>query len=517
MNRAPDPTPTATYRIQLGEVMRLEDVRELVRYLGALGIGAVYLSPIFRACAASTHGYDTVDHRQIDPRFGGERELASLADELREHGLGLVLDVVPNHMGIDDEHNAWWRDVLENGQCSRYARFFDIDWSPPKAALRDKILLAVLGDQFGKVLEAGEIRLDYADGRFVVECPGRKLPTDPRSWPIVLRQVQTRLDPEQLEQVATNVELARLIVAFEALPATSDAQPESIQRRTTDKQDLGRQLADLVAGSAPLRAALAATLAEFNGRAGAPHSFDQLEALLAEQSYRLSYWRVATDEINYRRFFDVDSLAAIRVEDPEVFAAVHETLFRYVDKGWVTGLRIDHVDGLLDPRQYLRDLASRAGQTRAPIYCVVEKILAPDESLPADWPIDGTTGYDFLSLLGGLFVDRVGASTLRRIYSQFVGDVDRFPQVLYESKRTILSTSLSSELNVLSQQLARIAEQHRWSRDFTRPALHRARANWSPVFPSTGPTIRRVRRPCATKTGAAFSRPSAWPGIATRR
>ncbi len=262
-----------------------------------------------------------------------------------------------------------------------------------------------------------------------------------------------------------------------------------------------------------MRRALDDALAQYNGRPGEPQSFDRLESLLAEQPYRLSYWRVATDEINYRRFFDVDSLAAIRVEDPEVFAAVHETLFRYVDNGWVSCLRIDHVDGLIDPRQYLKDLASRAAAARPHPYCVVEKILAPDESLPADWPVDGTTGYDFLNLLGGIFVDRSGTSALRRIYGRFVGDVDRFPQVLYDSKRTILSTSLSSELNVLSQQLVRIAEQHRWSRDFTRPALYRAPARSGGLFSGLS-HVRRSRRGESGRRGWPADRVRNSPGEA---
>ena len=228
MNRVPDPTPTATYRLQMSDQMRFDDLRRLVLYLDALGIGSLYLSPMFRACQGSTHGYDTVDHRQLDPRFGTEADLEHLADELRAHDMGLLLDIVPNHMGIDDPHNVWWRDVLENGQCSRYARFFDIDWTPPKPALHDKILLAILGDQFGKVLEAGEIRLAYADRQFVVECHGRKLPTDPRSWPIVLRQVQARLDGSPPDAVVDHVEWARLIVALEGLPPTNDVHPDAI-------------------------------------------------------------------------------------------------------------------------------------------------------------------------------------------------------------------------------------------------------------------------------------------------
>jgi (1->4)-alpha-D-glucan 1-alpha-D-glucosylmutase len=492
--------PTATYRLQMLGHLKFADARGLVGYLHDLGIGAFYLSPFFRSRRGSTHGYDIVDHGQLDPELGTEEDFQRLAEELRGRGMGMLIDLVPNHMGIDDPHNGWWQDVLENGPCSPYARFFDIDWTPPKEALHGKVLLAILGDQFGKVLEDEQLQLIYEDHRFLIRYYHRRLPTDHRTWVPILKRVLEQLPPPLEPGHPQRMELESVITALDHLPSRTESTPEAIQERYREKEIARRRLANLVTNSAETRDALAMTLVEFNGRRGEPASFDRLEAFLDQQPYRLCYWRVATDEINYRRFFDVDEMAAIRVEDPEVFHAVHEKVFRYVERNWVTGLRIDHADGLRDPLKYLEDLrrcAESAGEAivenaangkpganqpapelpagmRTPPYIVVEKILGHNEALHKDWPVHGTTGYGFLNLLNGLFVDRRGVTRLRDAYIRFTQQTDTFAQVLFESKRTILATSLSSELYVLSNQLMQIADQHRWSRDFTRPSLYRA-------------------------------------------
>lgn len=494
MKTAPARVPSATYRLQLGKQLRFDDVRELGDYLAELGIGAVYLSPFFRARLGSTHGYDVVDHRQLDPALGSEQEFGALSDELRAGGLGLMIDIVPNHMGIDDPHNAWWQDVLENGPGSTYAKYFDIDWNPPKAALGGKVLLPVLGDQFGKVLEDQQLRLAYEDQRLVIRYHERSFPTDPRSWVSVLKQAVESVAPLLAADVSERMELESIVTALEHLPPRTDLGAETVQQRYRENEVARRRLSTLVENCAEVRQAIEQAIGEYNGRRGEPASFDKLESLLIEQPYRLCYWRVATDEINYRRFFDVDSLAAIRVEDAEVFDAVHETVLRLISEGWVTALRIDHADGLHDPQQYLTNLALAVCRTRTSrpqsadegscaLYTVVEKILASDETLPADWPVQGTTGYDFLNLLNGLFVDRLGAYALREAYARYVGSSDTFSQVLYESKRAILATSLSAELYMLSHQLDHISEQHRWSRDFTRLSLYRALREVVACFP----------------------------------
>ncbi len=431
----------------------------------------------------------------MNPELGSEEDLRSLSEELSGQDMGLLIDLVPNHMSVDDPHNTWWQDVLENGPGSPFGKYFDIDWNPPKEALRGKVLLAVLGDQFGKVLEDQQLQIEFADQRFVVHYSDSFFPTDPRTWVPLLKRalelVGERLEPEAAERM----ELESIVTALEHMPDRTQADTDAVQQRYREKEVARRRLSALFETSGEIRQGLARTLEDYNGRRGEPSSFDKLESFLADQPDRLCHWRVATDEINYRRFFDVNMLAAIRVEDPEVFAAIHELVLRFIEQGWVSGLRIDHVDGLQDPQQYLASLAEAIRGTRAKaqdtegtvaketFYIVAEKILAHDESLPPEWLCHGTTGYDFLNLLNGLFVDRNGVYALRDAYSRLTGSNETFPQVLYQSKRAILATSLSSELNVLSHQLDRISEQHRWSRDFTRLSLHRTLRELVACFP----------------------------------
>ncbi len=490
--------PSATYRLQLSGHLSFAQVRDLAGYLADLGIGSAYLSPFFRASAGSGHGYDVVDPTQLDPALGTEDDLQQMALVLGKQGLGVMVDIVPNHMGIADPHNLWWQDVLENGPASIYARFFDIDWSPPKEALRGKVLLPVLGDQFGRVVDEGQLRLAYEAQRFVVRYYDRAFPTDPRSWVALLRHMAELLVPRMEPDADESMELESIISSLEHLPDRNATDSDAVGQRYREKEVARRRLAALIEQNSEIAAAIERALADFNGQPGTPASFDKLEAFLADQAYRLCYWRVATDEINYRRFFDVDSLAAIRVEDPEVFDAVHAAILHYVGAGWVTALRIDHADGLRDPQAYLSNLAEAVANARrgssvnddsagddadGPLYTVVEKILAFDEGLPADWPVQGTTGYDFLNLLNGVFVDRRGAYALREAYARFIGRWDSFAQVLHESKRTILSTSLSSEMYVLAHLLDQISEQDRWSRDFTRFSLFRALREVVACFP----------------------------------
>ena len=488
------PIPTATYRLQLHNHLRFDAARELVPYLSELGIGAAYAPPFLRACRGSQHGYDVVDHGELDPTLGTEEEFGQFAECLGAHGMGLVVDIVPNHMGIEDPGNGWWQDVLENGPSSSYAHYFDIDWNPPKAALANKLLLPVLGDQFGKVLEDQQLTLAYENQRFTIHYYDRIFPTDPVTWvPILglaLDYVSEALDADSPERM----ELESIQTALEHVPARGDLDAETIQQRYRENEVARRRLSALCESSEEVRRGINKAIQAYNGKSGDPASFDRLEGLLTAQPYRLCYWRVATDEINYRRFFDIDSLAAIRVEDPEVFQGVHQLILSFVAKRWVTGLRIDHADGLLDPQQYFADLAEAVrdarlqggslpdGEDRS-LYTVAEKILAHDESLPADWPIDGTTGYEFLNLLNEMFVDRNGVFALREAYARLTGNVASFAEVLYESKRAILTASLSSELYMLSHQLDRLSEHHRWSRDFTRLSLYRALREVVASFP----------------------------------
>jgi (1->4)-alpha-D-glucan 1-alpha-D-glucosylmutase len=399
--------PSSTYRLQVHGGFPLTAAASIVPYLQRLGIGAVYTSPYFAAEPGSTHGYDVTDHNAINPEVGGEAAHVGFTDAVRAAGLQHVVDFVPNHMGISTATNPWWRDVLAHGPESRFANYFDIDWYPFKTELRRKLLLPILGDQYGQVLERGELKLEYADGEFAVSYFDHRLPVTPRHAPPL---------------------------------ADFSSQPAAARERI---------------------------LADFNGTPGQPRSFDKLHELLEEQAYRLAYWRTAAHEINYRRFFDVNTLAGLRVEDPEVFTAIHTLLATLVHDGRVTGVRIDHPDGLFDPAKYFDMLRKLAG----PIYTVAEKILSGGERLPAAWAVHGTTGYNFLHQVNGLFIDPANAQRMRRVYSKLTGQTQSFDDLLYEAKRLIMDTSMASELTVLAHMLDRIGESNRKSRDFTLNSL----------------------------------------------
>lgn len=495
--------PAATYRLQFTPDFGFADALALIPYLHALGITDLYASPFFRARQGSLHGYDVTDHTIINPELGTEADLEALAQALAQHGMGLLMDVVPNHMGISDVSNRWWQDVLENGPSSPYAHFFDIDWAPPKAVLANKVLLPVLGDQYGKVLEQGDIRLCYDAGAFSMACSDRHFPVAPRTWMAILAPALAHLQAVRTAQDAHLIELESIMTSLQYLPLQTETDPEKIREQQREKEVGKRRLAGLVATSAPVRAALEAVVTAINGRQGEPWSFDRLEALLAEQAYRLCYWRVAAEEINYRRFFDVNDLAAIRVEQPDVFAAVHCLVFRLLRQGLVTGLRLDHTDGLFDPEQYFLDLQAGCRQARAEAaenascYVVIEKILVRDERLRTNWAVHGTTGYDFLTLLNGLFVDPDGQEPLQEIYNQCTGRTWHAAEVAYESKKLVLDVAMSSELHALARRLERIAEQHRWSQDFTFFGLQAALREVIASFP----VYRTYLRPTQTAVG----------------
>ena len=501
--------PIATYRVQLNKQFPFANTQALVPYLHRLGITDLYTSPFLKAQPGSLHGYDVTDHTALNPEIGSDEDLAALSAELKRHEIGLMIDVVPNHMGIDDESNRWWWDVLENGPSSPYAKFFDIDWAPPKEDLANKVLLPILGDQYGKVLENGEIHLLYEAGAFFITYYERRFPGDPRSSIAILEPACERLRALLDAEDPQLIELESIITSLQVLPSRLETDPERVRVRLREKEVAKRRLGDLTEASATVRQAVEHTVTAMNGRRGDPHSFDQLEALLAHQAYRLSYWRVATDEINYRRFFDINQLAAIRVEEPEVFGAVHAIVFRLLGTGQVTGLRIDHPDGLFDPVQYFLDLQSAClhvlptaasdvqefsgDPTDRPYYLVVEKILVRDERLRPDWMVHGTTGYDFLNQVNGLFIDAAGEAQFQSLYARLTGQPLRFGDIAYQSKKLILDSTMSSELHMLARRLDRISEQHRWSRDFTLFSLQEALAEVIACFPVYRTYIRAAK------------------------
>jgi (1->4)-alpha-D-glucan 1-alpha-D-glucosylmutase len=491
-------TPSATYRLQFNHLFPFNQATGIVDYLDELGITDIYASPFLMARPGSLHGYDVTDQTRFNPEIGDEASFVRLSEALQQHKMGLIADVVPNHMCITHSSNLWWWDVLENGPSSPFARFFDIDWHPPKEELANKVLLPFLGDQYGRVLENQEIKVVYARDQFEAVYYETPLPLAPRTWTMILEPAAARLR-EQLGASHEHVaELESIITALSHLPDDTETDDAKVRERQREKEIVKRRLAGLMESSSEATEAIQAALTEVNGRKGDPHSFDRLERLLESEAYRLSFWRVAMDEINYRRFFDINDLAAIRVEDPEVFSAVHVLIFDLVSRGHITGLRVDHPDGLFEPEKYFRYLqdaclaqsplaksngkGDRNGAERT-FYIVAEKILMPNEALRAAWPIEGTSGYNFLNLVNGVFVDHTKAKAIQQLYRRFTGWSQEFDDLVCDSKRLILQVAMSSELNVLARKLDRISEQHRWYRDFTLESLRDALKEVLTTFP----------------------------------
>ncbi len=490
--------PSATYRLQLNRLFTFDQAKDVVAYLDELGISDIYASPFLMARPGSLHGYDVTDHSRLNPEIGDEEAFVRLSSELQRHGMGLVVDVVPNHMCISHPSNAWWWDVLENGPSSPFARYFDIDWQPPKQELTNRVLLPILGDQYGRVLENREVQAVYKEGQFHISVYDTLLPLAPRTWSMILEPAAAKLR-DKLEPSNTHLaELESIVTALNHLPGHTESDEAKIRERQREKEIVKRRLSELIEASPQAMEAIQAALAEINGQRGDPHSFDRLERLLDSQAYRLSYWRVAMDEINYRRFFDINDLAAIRPEDPEVFSAEHALIFDLVKRGHVSGLRVDHPDGLFEPEKYFRFLqdgckaqtiqarfngSSGLNQGERSFYVVAEKILMRKEALRTTWAIEGTTGYDFLNVLNGLFIDRRKEKAFQLLYRRFTGWPEEFPDLVADSKRLILQVAMSSELNVLARKLDRISEQHRWSRDFTLESLRDALREVLATFP----------------------------------
>jgi (1->4)-alpha-D-glucan 1-alpha-D-glucosylmutase len=471
----------------LNSTFTFDQAREIIDYLADLGIGACYVSPILKARPGSLHGYDVIDHSVINPEIGSMEAFERFAARLQEFGMGLVLDIVPNHMCVADLTNSQWFDVLENGPSSPQARFFDIDWNPPREDLSNKVLLPTLGDQYGRVLENQQIRIEYSAGSFQARCYETALPIAPRSWPLILLPVLEYVRPRLGESDPAVLELESITTALGYLPLQTETDQQRIRERLREKEIIKRRLSTLTTGSAVLADGIQAALNDLNGIAGDPASFDRLERLLAAQAYRLSFWRVAADEINYRRFFDINELAAIRTEDPLVFQTTHSLIFELIQKGWITGLRVDHPDGLFNPGQYFADLQNACrpatGVASGRFFVVAEKIVTRDEELRENWAIEGTIGYGYLNQLNGLFVDPGNKRAFRGLYERWIGRETSFPELLYDCKRLILRASMSSELNVLARKLDRICQRHRHSRDFTLESLRFALREVISYFP----------------------------------
>lgn len=484
--------PVSSYRLQLQGGLGFAGARDLAPYLSELGVSECYTSPYLQARRGSAHGYDICDHSRKDAALGTDGDYRAFADALAAHGLGHIMDVVPNHMAADPEANPWWHDVLENGPSSPYATHFDIEWSPIKPELNGKVLLPVLGDQYGRALERGELRLHFADGALHLTYYDRTFPISPRQAPRILGIGLDALEAS-LGDDGDLREFQSILTSLQNLPAHAERDPARIVARQREKIVARERLVRLADRSAAIRAHIEDATRIANGTPDDPESFDRLHDLLEHQPYRLAYWRTAVHEINYRRFFDINELVAIRMEEPAVFDAAHAVVGDLIARGIVTGIRVDHPDGLFDPGTYFERLqalaasavAGTAGDARAglPLYIVAEKILAEGETLPQSWPVAGTTGYGFLNLVAGLFIDARHAARLRRIYARTTGQSDTFAEVAYRSKLTILGTSMASELSVLAHDLNGISERNRRWRDFTLESCHEALREVIACFP----------------------------------
>jgi (1->4)-alpha-D-glucan 1-alpha-D-glucosylmutase len=509
--------PASTYRLQLHAGFGFVDAARVVPYLDALGVTDLYLSPVLAAAPGSMHGYDVVDHARLNPELGGEDGFALLAAACARRGMGILLDFVPNHMGIGPA-NRWWQDVLENGPSAVWARAFDVDWTPLKTELGHKILVPLLGDQFGRVLEAGQLAVAREGGTLAVRYHDHVFPVAPRSVPLVLRHGLESLRTAMGAGDPHFQELESICVSLEKLAPRTDTSPEAVADRAREKEVAKRRLGALCEASPRVRAFVDGNIRTFNGTPGDPQSFDLLQRLLDAQAYRLAFWRVAGEEINYRRFFDVNALAAIRMEDPTVFAEAHRLVLTLLRDGRATGLRIDHPDGLYAPAAYFRRLqasfllerarlaAARLGEPLdpetegamlerlfgaldagrlpvKPLYVVVEKIVLPLERFPEAWDVDGTTGYEFLALVNGLFVNPAAERTFDGIWARVSGRREDFRDVAAEKKRLVMSSSMASEVNMLAHRLNRISEMNRRTRDFTLNELTRALVEFVALFP----------------------------------
>ncbi|HUP72773.1 MAG TPA: malto-oligosyltrehalose synthase [Acidimicrobiales bacterium] len=447
-------TIDATYRVQLHAQFPFHAAAALADYLAALGITHLYCSPYFQAAAGSTHGYDVVDPQRFNTELGGAPGHAHMVGELRRAGLGQVLDIVPNHMGADPA-NRWWWDVLENGHASRYARFFDIDWDGPDDRSAFTVLAPVLGDHYGRVLEAGELRLARVGGAFVLQYHDHRLPVSPKTVDQLLSGAARR---------AGSSDLAALAEAFGGLPDSRITDHAAVMERHSTKLSLESALARLCDTHELIGAAIDAEMDSL------AHDPDRFDLMLQRQNYRLAYWRAASEELDYRRFFNIETLVGVRVEDPEVFRETHSLVLDLVRDGTVDGLRVDHVDGLREPESYLRALSDETGG----VYTIVEKILAPNEDLPQTWPVAGTSGYDFVTRVNALFVVSANEEKMSECYTAFSGETDSFAEVVYAAKQQIMLEELAAEVERLTGLLAQVTDRHRRHRDHTRRDLRGA-------------------------------------------
>ncbi len=523
--------PIATYRLQFNRYFKFSHARTLVSYLYDLGITDIYASPYFKAKEGSLHGYDIVDHNTLDPEIGTEEEYNELVNKLWEYGMGQILDIVPNHMCITSKENVLWMDVLENGPSSIYEKYFDIDWEPIKKELKDKVLLPILGDQYGNVLDRQELKLNFEEGAFIIQYYEHNFPVRPKTYIDILKHEINELEKSLSPENPHYIELLSIITAINYLPSYTEKDKDKIVERDREKEIIKKRLWNLYSESAEIKNFIDENMRIFNGEKGEPRSLDLLDFLISQQVYRLSNWRVATEEINYRRFFDINDLAAIRMEDPIVFRDTHRLVCKLIKAKKITGLRIDHPDGLYNPSEYFKKLQQNCfSQMRLnfiekerkeipvtseqpdvetemvrqyeellssdpdykPCYIVGEKILTKGERMPEEWPIYSTTGYVFLNSVNGIFIETKNTKAFDDIYSRFIKTKINFQDIVYEKKKLVMQVAMSSEINTLGLYLNRISEKNRHTRDFTLNSLTSAIVETIAFFPVYRTYINRA-------------------------
>ncbi len=456
------PIPRATYRLQFNKAFGFNDAAAIAPYLAKLGGSHVYASPFLKARPGSTHGYDIVSHTELNPELGSDADFREMISALKAHGLGLIIDFVPNHMGVGGADNPWWLDVLEWGPHSEFAAWFDVDWRSDHLYLRDKLLVPLLGDHYGRVLESGDLRLRFEpdDGSFAVWAyDTHKLPICPYHYGHILGN--DHLDLERLGDMFANLDRR--------------------QRQATNRAGiLKAELATLYRNDSEVRCAIDRRVVTINGTPGEFETWSRLEILIGQQFWRPAHFRVAADDINYRRFFNVNDLAGIRMEIPELFDRAHSFVLRLLADGMIDGIRLDHIDGLLDPKSYCQRLREQASR---PFYLLVEKILAPHERLRENWNVDGTTGYEFANLATGLLIDASGEEAMTSFYAAFTGSEDAFEDIVRKCKLQIMDNELASELNVLARLTGQIARSNPRTADFTDSILRRGMREIVACFP----------------------------------
>jgi (1->4)-alpha-D-glucan 1-alpha-D-glucosylmutase len=493
--------PLACYRLQFNGDFTFRRASAALDYLSRLGITDIYASPLLQSRLGSKHGYDVTDPLRIDSELGNEEQFEAFQSQLQKKGMGLLLDIVPNHMAASPE-NPWWMDVLENGPASAYAAYFDIDWHPPSLTLDSKILLPVLGSFYGHALNNRELQLVFRRGTFLVEYCDTSFPLAPKTYRRILKHREHVLEKKLGADSSSFQEYLGIVAALAALPDRDSLTIDAGGERRLQVAGIKERLRQLHETNREVQRFVRDNLRIFNGRRKHAGSFRHLDRLLSEQNYVLAYWQNINEGINYRRFFNITDLVGVRVEDPMVFEAIHAVILQLIERRVVTGLRIDHIDGLRDPLGYLRRLQERAGGSQEQghsFYVIVEKILSGAEKLPREWPVAGTTGYEYLNAVNRLFVNPQGAREIEEIYYRFLGRELNYEDLTYEKKKLVMSTLLSAEMRYLGRQLSVLAEGDRYARDLSRIELAQALIETTACFPVYRTYIRSMEVPAEAK------------------